>query len=164
MAAIVVTFVGHAEELGLQRCLSSTHSLTVVKPQFSMSSRQPETDTCAGPPQHHLLAILCRAGKAASKGLQQQLSALWSLRDPLRRPTCALLADLVVTLLEQSEGTALRELLANRWADPHRGTGSQHCTPAAHCWRVSRVQPTLTSKRPGNEHACAKPIRVHPAG
>ena len=79
-----------------------------------MSSRQLETETCAGQPPYHLLALLCRAGKIGSKGSQQQLSSLWSLRDPLRRPTCALLADLMVTLLEQSEGAALRDLLANR--------------------------------------------------
>lgn len=102
---------------------------------------QPETDARAGQPPHHLLALLCRAGKAGSKAPQQQLSALWSLRDPLRRPTYALLADLMVVLLEQSEGAALKDLLANRCADPHRATGSQYCTLAAHSGRVSRVQP-----------------------
>ena len=91
-----------------------------------MSSTQPETGTRAGQPPQHLLALLCRAGRAGSKGPQQQLSALWTLRDPLRRPTCALLADLMSTLLEQSEGAALRDLLANRWVDPHCATCSYY--------------------------------------
>ena len=90
---------------------------------------QPETDARAGQPPHHLLALLCRAGKAGSKAPQQQLSALWSLRDSLRRPTCALLADLMVTLLEQSEEAALKDLLANRCAHPCASRGGQE--PAA---------------------------------